>query len=284
MSSTIPAPPVPSAPYRLPSLLQDIRLLDLLELGGSTQAASLSLRLSQPTVSRRYRALAEDFSLTPCRRAQGGIRYGSSEPIRLLRLACRSHRLAAGVTRLGADLILQPLLAGQGCCLPSPPRFRPVSGWLALVHQGVLDGALLSGLELQVQTDWHADELELVRLGEVNLGLARPAQRAMLPAGTMPAVLVPHQPIAPGLHRALQALDLNLQAAGQRCQNADQWLRRLERSGLAMPLPALHPADWWHSLRSLPGSPGLTVPLWLALPLHWQRQGLLVSLVERLRR
>ena len=39
--------------YRLPELLADIRLLDLLELSGSTRQASQWLQLSQPSVSRR---------------------------------------------------------------------------------------------------------------------------------------------------------------------------------------------------------------------------------------
>lgn len=283
MPPLIKAPPGLSTSYRLPSLLEDIRLLDLLELSGSTQAASLSLQLSQPSVSRRYRALAHDFALTPCRRAPWGIRYGNSEPIRLLRLACRAHRLTAGVARLGADVILQPLLQGQGCWLPSPPRFRSVSCWLELVRQGVLDGALLSGLELQAQTDWHAADLELVRVGAVNLGLALPAQRAMANAGAATAVLVPHQAIAPGLHGALQILGLRLHTAGHRCQSADQWLRRLERAGLAMPLPELAAADWWLTLRRLPLASALTLPLWLAMPLDWQRQPVMVSVVELLR-
>ncbi len=283
MPPFIKAPPGLATSYRLPSLLQDIRLLDLLELSGSTQAASLSLQLSQPTVSRRYRALAHDFGLTPCRRAPWGIRYGNSEPIRLLRLACRAHRLATGVARLGADVILQPLLQGEGGWLPSPPRFRPVSSWLELVRQGVLDGALLSGLELQVQTDWHADDLELVRVGEVNLGLALPAQRARAKTGSASGVLVPHQAIAPGLHGAMRIRGLRLQTAGHRCQSADQWLQRLGRAGLAMPLPELAAADWWLPLRRLPLATALRLPLWLALPLHWQRQPVIASVVDLLR-
>jgi len=55
-----PRPPsLAQAPhYRLPELLHDIRLLDLLELCGTTvQTSRLLLQLSQPTISRRYRIL-----------------------------------------------------------------------------------------------------------------------------------------------------------------------------------------------------------------------------------
>ena len=53
MDSPLPAVPSPAHRYRLPALLQDIRLLDLLELSGTTLEASRLLQLSQPTISRR---------------------------------------------------------------------------------------------------------------------------------------------------------------------------------------------------------------------------------------
>jgi len=118
--------------YRLPALLQDIRLLDLVEISGTTQAASRAAGLSQPTVSRRVRLLAGDFELAPNHRPRLG--FGSSPAMRLLRLGCRAHRLAASVARLGADLLLQPLLAecrwraGWSCC----PWAHGHSNWRSL--------------------------------------------------------------------------------------------------------------------------------------------------------
>jgi DNA-binding transcriptional LysR family regulator len=120
--------PKPAHRYRLPALLQDIRLLDLLEISGTTLEAGRVCGLSQPTVSRRSRLLADDFNLQVSRRRQRGCRYGTSTAMRLLRLGCRAHRLSAGVARLGADVILQPLLAGCSWLLPAPPRFRPPDG------------------------------------------------------------------------------------------------------------------------------------------------------------
>ena len=55
--------PKPAHRYRLPALLQDIRLLDLLEISGTTLEAGRVCGLSQPTVSRRSRLLADDFGL-----------------------------------------------------------------------------------------------------------------------------------------------------------------------------------------------------------------------------
>jgi hypothetical protein len=82
--------------------------------------------------------------------------------MRLLRLACRAHRLAAGVARIGSDLLHHPLLAGCPWLLPTPQRFRAAANWLELVRQGVLDGALISGLELE-EAEWVNDLRQLLR-------------------------------------------------------------------------------------------------------------------------
>lgn len=109
MAAVPDAVPRSTRPYRVPDLLQDIRLLDLLELSGTTVQASALLNLSQPTVSRRYRLLAKDFGLQRHPRQLQGCRFGATEAMRLLRLGCRAHRLAAGVARIGADVLHQPL-------------------------------------------------------------------------------------------------------------------------------------------------------------------------------
>ncbi|MEB3264585.1 MAG: hypothetical protein VKJ66_09460, partial [Synechococcus sp.] len=81
-----PARSAPADGYRPPALLQDIRLLDLLELSGTSLEASRLLKLSQPTVSRRYRALAADFALVQQRRCLSGCVYGTTPALRWLRL------------------------------------------------------------------------------------------------------------------------------------------------------------------------------------------------------
>ena len=53
---------VDSRPYRIPSSLRDLVMLDLLELTGSTTATAELLTMSQPSVSRRYRSVARDLS------------------------------------------------------------------------------------------------------------------------------------------------------------------------------------------------------------------------------
>lgn len=273
--------PKPAHRYRLPALLQDIRLLDLLEISGTTLEAGRVCGLSQPTVSRRSRLLADDFNLQVNRRRQLGCRYGTSTAMRLLRLGCRAHRFSAGVARLGADVILQPLLAGCSWLLPAPPRFRPLDGWLELVRQGVLDGALVSGLEFQGEEPPDAKELELLPLGAVSLDLAV-SGRYSHSNGDQPEVLVPNRAVAEGLQRALLQRGFSLKTAGNACHTPAQWLVRLQQAGLAMPFPQVAPADWWQPLTRLPQSVPIRVPLWLVVPEGWRQQAVLAHTAERL--
>ena len=242
MDLSVNAVPKAAHHYRLPELLQDIRLLDLLEISGTTLEAARAASLSQPTVSRRTRVLADDFQLQLNRRRQQGCRYGSSTAMRLLRLGCRAHRLAAGVARLGADVMLQPLLLGCDWLLPAPPRFRAVDDWLDLVHQGVLDGALVSGLEFPGDDPPDRQELDLLQLGSLPLALATDPTAAETGATASDAaraidVLVPNRAVALGLQGRLADCGLQLRSAGHACQTSAQWLQRLRRAPLAMALP-----------------------------------------------
>jgi DNA-binding transcriptional LysR family regulator len=285
MVFTLNSPPQAARHYRLPELLQDIRLLDLLELCGSTVHASAVLSLSQPTVSRRYRALAADFNLERDLRQRGACCFGSSTTMRLLRLGCRAHRLACGVARIGGDLLHQPLLAGLDWLLPSPPRFRCVASWLELVRQGVLDGALISGLELNAAPPLDVTDLELVPLGALPLALAvhpkvqRPAQR------DWPPVLVPHRGVAPGLQQALLGLGLHLKAASHRRTTPQSWLEKVESRQLALAVSAavLEPDGWGQGLRRLDLPEPLTSPVLLALPKRCSEPAVLQHTAQQLR-
>ncbi|WP_411868815.1 hypothetical protein [Vulcanococcus limneticus] len=275
------AVPRPAHRYRLPALLQDIRLLDLLELSGTTQEAARLACLSQPTVSRRTRLLTNDFALEVNRRRREGCCYGTSPVMQLLRLGCRAHRLASGVARLGTDVLLQPLMEDCHWLLPSPARFRSVASWLELVRQGVIDGALVSGLEFPGDAPPQAEDLELLPLGELPFGLVM-APGPTLPARPQPTVLVPNRAVAQGLHRALQQRGLPLKTAGNTCHTPAQWRQRLECSDWAMAFPQLEPDHWWEGLRRLPLPTPLHIPLWLVLPAGWRQQGVLAHTVDQL--
>lgn len=274
--------------YRLPELLHDIRLLDLLELCGTTVQTSRLLQLSQPTISRRYRLLSEDFGLVRDRRQLWGCGYGTSAAMRLLRLGCRAHRLAAGVARIGSDLLHHPLLAGCPWLLPTPQRFRAAANWLELVRQGVLDGALISGLELEEAEGLNHQELELLPLGQLPLALAFCPKAPVLvgavpgrpaPGGRVAEVLVPDRGVAPGLRRLLRELGLPLRSGGNSLQTPDDWIGRIQGSPLAL-VVADREADTWASLQRWPLGLGpqdsrLQSPVWLALPADWQEHRVL---------
>ena len=91
-----------STGYQIPAVLQDLVLVDMLEITGSTVAASRILNLSQPTVSRRYRALAEDLGLRRIRKGEPGARFGDSPCLQLLRKGANLHRWQQGVLRIAA--------------------------------------------------------------------------------------------------------------------------------------------------------------------------------------
>jgi len=177
--------------------------------------------------------------------------------MRLLRLGCRAHRLAAGMARIGSDL------------LPTPQRFRAAANWLELVRQGVLDGALISGLELEAAAGLNDQELELLPLGELPLALAfcpeapGPVGAAPgLPAagGQMSEVLVPDRGVAPGLWRLLQELGLSLHSGGNSLQTPNDWIGRIQGSALAL-VVADREADTWAALQRWPRGPCLPAPL-----------------------
>ncbi|MFN9658828.1 MAG: hypothetical protein ACK6BC_00375, partial [Cyanobacteriota bacterium] len=266
----------------------DIRLLDLLELCGTTVQTSRLLQLSQPTISRRYRLLSEDFGLVRDRRQLWGCGYGTSAAMRLLRLGCRAHRLAAGVARIGSDLLHHPLLAGCPWLLLTPQRFRAAANWLELVRQGVLDGALISGLELEEAEGVNDQELELLPLGQLPLALAFCPKAPVLvgavpgrpaPGGRVAEVLVPDRGVAPGLRRLLRELGLPLRSGGNSLQTPDDWISRIQGSALAL-VVADREADTWTSLQRWPLSLGPKAsrphsPVWLALQADWQEHRVL---------
>lgn len=272
--------PVQAPHYRLPELLQDIRLLDLLELCGTAVQTSPLLQLSQPTISRRYRILAEDFGLVRDRRQLWGCGYGTSATMRLLRLGCRAHRLAAGVARLGCDLLHHPLLATCPWLLPTPQRYRAAANWLELVRQGVLDGALLSGLELEEAKGMNRQELELLPLGALPLALALCPEA---PAEQAAEVLVPGRGMAPGLRRLLRQLGMTLRSGGNSLQTPDDWIGRIHGSSLAL-VVADREAETWAALRRWPLPSRPHSPVWLALPADWQDHPLLRHTAQELGR
>lgn len=286
MAAPSPHWPSPADAYRTPGLLSDLRLLDLLELSGSTRRAGRLLDLSQPTVSRRYRTLVSDFGLQSPAVESPACRYGSSRALQLLRLGYRSHRFEAGVARLGCDLLHQGLLEGLHWLLPTPARFRSVHHWFDLVRQGVLDGALLSELELQAASGLEPSGLELHALGALPLALGHLADPAKPPGGPPQTVLVPGGAIATGLRTLLHSQGWTLRTVAAGCHSRRQWLELLRRGACAMPMPeAGESLDGWGAALTRVSLPAGSISrVWLALPRQADVQGLLRHTLEALRR
>ena len=136
--------------YRHPDLLDGLNTLDLLELCGSMAAAAGPLNLSQPTISRRYQKISKDFGLNKATcHLIDDLQYGETECMRLLRRAFQSHRLDSGVLRIGSDPLRQGLMDGARNVLPVPAQFRHARFLHRLVESSILDGALLSSLEIE---------------------------------------------------------------------------------------------------------------------------------------
>jgi hypothetical protein len=103
-------PPNAAQPrYRIPSVLRDFVMVDMLELTGSTTGAAALMQTSQPSISRRYRQLADELQLRLDRSQQPGRRYANNTWIRLLRRGVNHHRLACGVLRIGGAAEFAPV-------------------------------------------------------------------------------------------------------------------------------------------------------------------------------
>lgn len=264
--------------YRIPELLSDIDVLDMLELNGTTSAASSFLHISQPTVSRRYRALAGDFGLVQRRRHQQ-MRYGSTPAITHLRLSARSHRLEEGFARIGTDLFHQFLLADLPQVLPVPQHLRPAEHWADLVRLAVIDGAVISSLELEQVKDPSAwRDLSLYPLGLLQLELV-----AAVRTDDITQLLAPHHVLAPGLWQALKGQGLELHPVHRQHSGAERWLQLLGQPSTAMAVPGpLLDKDPWKGkeLRRCPGSTPIKEQLWLVLPEAEQHHNTLQETAE----
>jgi hypothetical protein len=134
---------LPSAPYRIPAALRDLQLVDLLELTGSTTASAAQSGLSQPSVSRRYRALAADLGLQHVPHDPIGKRYGHTPWLQLLRQGINSHRLAWGVLRIGGADAAAIGLRGQGGVEWITLGRRQLQHWQPLLQLELLDAVAL---------------------------------------------------------------------------------------------------------------------------------------------
>jgi hypothetical protein len=309
-----------AATYHHPDLFDGLHTLDLLELSGSMAAAAARLNLSQPTISRRYQQLCRDFGLKKgSRRCIDRLRYGETDSIRLLRRAFQSHRLGAGVLRVGADPLRQGLLGEAPQTMAVPALFRRASTLHHLVCSHILDGALVSSLEIPAlfpnQPDWYCcldwvelgpgdqptgptvpkgpgfcskalpmgEDCLLIPLGSWQLGLVAPAGVDELPS-RWSEVVVPPFGCAPGLAAAVRQQQWMARQGPQGVHAASCWRRWLETERLA----CIATPSWFDALhqcgpdlRWLHLARPIREEIWLLVErTAWSPYPVLVELVE----
>jgi len=251
-------------------MLLSLQVLDLLEISGNQHRTARFLSMHQTTVSRSYRDLIRQFRLQPQTPPRQVCRWGTSTSLRLLRLACRAHRLEDGRLRLASDALHHSLLQGMAGVLDVPPCFHHADDWAALVSQAVIDGALVSSL-------CHPCPLPL---GE----LPRWPGIRVLPLGTLAlqlvchhrwqqawdqTVLVPGCQVMPLLHQQLEGAVNTLEQPPRTWQDPQLWLEQLHHRPLALPIcPGLAPRSWWEQQGLVAAGDQLNVQeqLWLLLP------------------
>jgi len=290
------------AAYRAPELLEAIRVLDLIELTGSTIHTAELLNLSQPTVSRRSRGIAKELGLQIRQPSHAQtLRCGDGACLRLLRRAAKRHRLEAGVARIGADGWLAAALEGVEGVLPLPSRFRSIQHWHALVRSHVADGALVCGQEVRQHVP------ELPTLGKAEQGQIHWDGCVLVPLGSLPLSLVraKTQPsYRPGMPRWSGVLLPPMNC----CAAIAALVRQQQKRGLHLRTSYNKPSAW---VQSLAGNPveALVSPSWqqqleatgleletipLATPINaevwllvhrrdWSKQPELAELAERMR-
>jgi hypothetical protein len=136
-----------SSPYRIPACLRDLVMVDFLELTGTTTAAAQLLNLSQPSVSRRYRSLADDLGLERQIQRPFGRRYSDADWMSLLRRGVNRHRLSCGVLRIGG---LPSLIEGFRDCrwIQWVPLDRQANAhWPQLLELDLLDAVALESAD-----------------------------------------------------------------------------------------------------------------------------------------
>ncbi len=259
VSTAIPSRERQRMPYRPPELLRQLHVLDFFELMGNQALAGQVLQLHQSSVSRIISGLSQQFDLYRNSNDTDG-----PDPLRYLRLAYRAHRMGDGVLRLASDPLFQPLLEGINSLQTVPPSFRPISEWVGLIHQGVIDGAIVAAPPPEISAPeerptWQ--RLRWINLGQLELQLAMAHAEHRV-------VLVPDAEQAPLLHRQLLERQWMLRSLGPRRQDRQDWQEIATSLDLALPVAAtLQPSQWLlQTQRSLePLTPPLLVPLWLVM-------------------
>lgn len=156
--------------YRIPAVLRDLVMVDLLEITGSTTATAELLLVSQPSVSRRYRSLAEDLDLGRQCDAPVGRRYSDAPWVMQLRRGVNHHRLARGCLRVGGAVGCAPLFHNTPWAQWVRIGRAQLDHWPELLKMELLDAVVLPQ-----NTGWTIADPDQVALVELRLRERAPA-------------------------------------------------------------------------------------------------------------
>ena len=125
--------------------LDGLKILDLLELTGSTAVTAAWVNCDQSSVSRTYRRVSQELNLAFCKH---GGRYTARSNLALLtclRQAAQMHRLSQGLQRLQWISHTEPehLAPWQPPCPPLPRSWDDADHSLELLRRRVIDLAVM---------------------------------------------------------------------------------------------------------------------------------------------
>lgn len=174
----------PQQGYIVPPGFRDLVLLDMMELSGSTVAAAKLLNLSQPTVSRRFRAVCQDLQLQGDMGRPPGGRIQPTPCLRLLRRGICHHRWDSGALRLGFSTIKPSGLNRAVAVEWVPLRQGSLGQWPSLLRSELLDGVVITPDTLTSQEmNWAIHDLiEAENAGQVLLSRRHPKIQGLVTA------------------------------------------------------------------------------------------------------
>lgn len=129
--------------YRIPAVLRDLLIIDLMEITGSTTTTAKLLAMSQPSVSRRWRSVVRDLGLQRQRNGPVGQRYTNAPWIAGLRRGLNVHRLSAGFLRVGSCHSLEAQVLQLPWAQWVPLGREQQVQWRSLMDLELLDAIVL---------------------------------------------------------------------------------------------------------------------------------------------
>ena len=121
--------------------LDGLKILDLLELTGSTAVTAALVNCDQSSVSRTYRRVSDELNLAFCKHAGRYAARNNHALLDCLRQAAQLHRLSQGMQRLQWVNHVEPErpVAWQFPCEPLPRSWACERYSLELLQRRVLD-------------------------------------------------------------------------------------------------------------------------------------------------